>query len=71
MSLVAGYLAVNAQLGEIRQGGPMTKSGRIDHDLGGWVHHRPNDGPGQGLGEGGERLHYWVFGGPWSYDQDG
>jgi dihydrofolate reductase len=28
----------------------------------------PNDGPGQGLGEGGERLHYWVFGGPWSYD---
>ena len=27
----------------------------------------PNDGPGQGLGEGGERLHYWVFGGPWSY----
>jgi dihydrofolate reductase len=30
----------------------------------------PNDGPGQGLGEGGERLHYWVFGGPWSYDQE-
>ena len=28
----------------------------------------PNDGPGHGLGEGGERLHYWVFGGPWSYD---
>jgi len=28
----------------------------------------PNDGPGQGLGAGGERLHYWVFGGPWSYD---
>jgi dihydrofolate reductase len=27
----------------------------------------PNDGPGHGLGEGGERLHYWVFGGPWSY----
>ena len=27
----------------------------------------PNDGPGTGLGEGGERLHYWVFGGPWSY----
>jgi hypothetical protein len=24
----------------------------------------PNDGPGKGLGEGGERLHYWVFGGP-------
>ena len=28
----------------------------------------PNDGPGVGLGEGGERLHYWVFGGPWSYE---
>ena len=28
----------------------------------------PNDGPGKGLGEGGERLHYWVFGGPWSYE---
>src|SRR5881409_479929 len=27
----------------------------------------PNDAPGRGLGEGGERLHYWVFGGPWSY----
>jgi len=21
------------------------------------------------LGDGGERLHYWVFGGPWSYDE--
>jgi dihydrofolate reductase len=28
----------------------------------------PNDGPGKGLGDGGERLHYWVFGGPWTYD---
>src|SRR6187455_325796 len=28
----------------------------------------PGDRPGQGLGEGGERLHYWVFGGPWTYD---
>jgi dihydrofolate reductase len=27
----------------------------------------PNDGPGKGLGEDGERLHYWVFGGPWTY----
>src|SRR3954471_12307785 len=27
----------------------------------------PDDGPDKGLGEGGERLHYWVFGGPWSY----
>jgi len=30
----------------------------------------PNDGPGQGLGEGGERLHNWVFGGPWSYEDE-
>ena len=28
----------------------------------------PDDGPGKGLGEGGERLHYWVFGTPWSYE---
>ena len=28
----------------------------------------PHDGPGCGLGVGGERLHYWVFGGPWRYD---
>ena len=28
----------------------------------------PDDRPGAGLGEGGERLHYWVFGGPWSYE---
>jgi dihydrofolate reductase len=27
----------------------------------------PDDGPGCGLGVGGERLHYWVFGGPWTY----
>lgn len=27
----------------------------------------PDDGAGCGLGIGGERLHYWVFGGPWSY----
>jgi dihydrofolate reductase len=30
----------------------------------------PDDGPGKGLGEGGERLHYWVFGGPWSYGSE-
>ena len=28
----------------------------------------PNDGPERGLGEGGERLHWWVFGGPWTYE---
>jgi dihydrofolate reductase len=30
----------------------------------------PGDGPGCGLGVGGERLHYWVFGGPWTYDEE-
>jgi dihydrofolate reductase len=30
----------------------------------------PDDGPGKGLGEGGERLHYWVFGGPWTYGSE-
>lgn len=30
----------------------------------------PDDGPGKGLGEGGEQLHYWVFGGPWSYESE-
>jgi dihydrofolate reductase len=30
----------------------------------------PNDGPGRGLGDGGERLHSWVFGGPWSYEAE-
>ena len=28
----------------------------------------PDDGPGCGLGVGGERLHFWVMGGPWTYD---
>ena len=30
----------------------------------------PDDGPEQGLGAGGERLHYWVMGGPWTYADD-
>jgi dihydrofolate reductase len=28
----------------------------------------PHDGPGCGLGVGGERLHHWVMGGPWTYE---
>jgi dihydrofolate reductase len=28
----------------------------------------PDDGPQFGLGRGGERLHYWVMGGPWTYE---
>ena len=31
----------------------------------------PNDRFGAGLGDGGERLHYWVFGGPWRYGEEG
>jgi dihydrofolate reductase len=31
----------------------------------------PRDGPEYGLGIGGERLHYWVMGGPWTYADDG
>ena len=31
----------------------------------------PHDGPEHGLGIGGERLHYWVMGGPWTYADDG
>jgi dihydrofolate reductase len=30
----------------------------------------PDDGPDKGLGEGGERLHYWVFGREWSYENE-
>lgn len=30
----------------------------------------PEDGPGRGLGIGGERLHYWVMGGPWTYESE-
>jgi dihydrofolate reductase len=31
----------------------------------------PDDGPGRGLGEGGECLHNWVMGRPWRYDDEG
>ena len=30
----------------------------------------PDDGPEHGLGIGGERLHHWVMGGPWTYGGD-
>src|SRR5687767_96681 len=49
---------------------PMTKvTAGITTSLDGYIT-GPNDGPGCGLGEGGERLHYWVFGGPWTYDAE-
>lgn len=31
----------------------------------------PNDGPGNGLGDDGEQLHNWVFGGPWDPENPG
>ena len=43
---------------------------RDDHDVGRRLRGRADDGPGKGLGEGGERLHYWVFGGPWTYAEE-
>ena len=42
----------------------------ITTSVGGYVT-GPDDGPGRGLGVSGERLHYWVFGGPWSYESPG
>jgi dihydrofolate reductase len=30
----------------------------------------PDDEAGRGLGVGGERLHYWVMGGPWTYETE-
>ena len=40
---------------------------QITESLDGYVA-GPDDGPGKGLGDGGERLHYWVFNGPWTYN---
>ena len=40
-----------------------------NHDLTGRLRTGPKTA-GRGLGEGGERLHYWVFGGPWSYAEE-
>lgn len=45
----------------------MTTIASISVSLDGFIT-GPDDRPGQGLGVGGERLHYWVFGGPWTYD---
>ena len=48
----------------------MTKiAGSITISLDGYIT-GPNDGPSAGLGERGERLHYWVFGGPWTYEAE-
>src|SRR5437763_1100994 len=53
-----------------RRGLPMTKGlAGITTSVDGYIT-GPDDGPGKGLGEGGERLHYWVFGGPWTYEAE-
>ena len=44
----------------------MTVTASITTSVDGYIT-GPDDGPDAGLGVGGERLHYWVFGGPWSY----
>jgi dihydrofolate reductase len=44
----------------------MTVVAEITMSLDGFVT-GPNDGQGRGLGEGGEPLHNWVMGGPWTY----
>jgi dihydrofolate reductase len=45
----------------------MTVTASITTSVDGYIT-GPDDGPDCGLGIGGERLHYWVFGGPWTYD---
>ena len=43
---------------------------RVDHDVVDGYIAGPDDRPGKGPGAGGERLHYWVFDGPWSYNNE-
>ena len=64
---------MSAQSGSTQSGG--TQSGGkviagITTSVDGYIT-GPDDGPGCGLGVGGERLHYWVFGGPWTYESPG
>ena len=66
--IIAVELTVESTLGfEAGYRGDVSRSVYLSLD--GYVT-GPNDGPGRGLGDGGERLHYWVFGGPWSYDRE-
>ena len=51
----------------MREDSEMTVVATITTSVDGYIT-GPDDGPAAGLGIGGERLHYWVFGGPWSYD---
>jgi hypothetical protein len=41
-----------------------------DHGVRGRLRRGAGRRPGKGLGEGGERLHDWVFGGPWTYAEE-
>jgi dihydrofolate reductase len=70
---LAAHLVYNDHAGTARTtigGTPMTTVvAEITISIDGYIT-GPNDGPGNGLGDGGERLHYWVFGGPWSYDSE-
>jgi hypothetical protein len=48
----------------------MTKvTGGITTSLDGCITGR-SGGPGRGLGDGGERRYYWVFGGQRSYEEE-
>jgi dihydrofolate reductase len=51
---------------DLDRGGTMSVIATITTSLDGYVT-GPGDGPGCGLGVGGERLHHWVMGGPWTY----
>src|SRR3954462_15397386 len=51
-----------------RDAGRTHEQGHRSHQhLGRRLHRGPEDGPEHGLGIGGERLHYWGMGGPWTY----
>jgi hypothetical protein len=65
---LAALTVSSAQNASTKKGVPMTKVlAGITTSVDGYIA-GPDDGPGKGLGDGGERLHYWVFGGPWTYD---
>ena len=59
---------VTSEVFERRQEHEMSVIASITTSVDGYVT-GPDDGPGQGLSIGGERLHYWVMGGPWTYER--
>lgn len=59
-----------APLAAANQGGEHGQGHRGDHDIGGRLRHRAGRRAGVRPRQGGERLHNWVFGGPWSYDSE-